>query len=235
MAHPVQTVLESLYAAQRCPRLHVDATKGGVVCPDFVRDQWRERLVIDLDASYPLELEMDADGLSANLSFGGYVSRCSFPWGSIYVVTDRDTGRGIVLEQNVPSIVREQMEAARQPRAKLAAVDDEADEHPAAEADAPGHADADSPSNPAQAVGHVDDLEPAASAAPASGIGAAMPGTKAGLQSAVTAPQANPEPNASSSPPLSSAEAGNKSVNRENRDDAARRRRAAFRVIDGGS
>ena len=28
----------------------------GVVCPDFIREQWRERLIIDLDPSYPLDL-----------------------------------------------------------------------------------------------------------------------------------------------------------------------------------
>jgi stringent starvation protein B len=124
LAHPVQTVLESLYAAERCPRLHVNAMNAGVVCPDFIRDQWKDRLVIDLDASYPLALEMNDDGLSADLSFGGYVTRCSFPWSAIYVVSDRDSGRGIVLEQNVPASVRAQMEAAKRPKPRLAAVED---------------------------------------------------------------------------------------------------------------
>jgi stringent starvation protein B len=137
LAHPVQTVLESLYAAERCPRLHVNAMKDGVVCPDFIREQWKERLVIDLDASYPLALEMDEDGLSADLSFGGYVSRCSFPWAAIYVVSDRDSGRGIVLEQNVPMSVRAQMEAAKRPKPRLSAVDDLPDAADAAEDGAP--------------------------------------------------------------------------------------------------
>ncbi len=106
MVHPVQSVIESLQAAGRCPRLHVNAMFEGVVCPDFIRDQWRERLIIDLDPSYPLDLTFLVEGLSADLSFGGYVTRCSFPYGAVYVVADRSTGRGIVLDQNMPDSVK---------------------------------------------------------------------------------------------------------------------------------
>jgi stringent starvation protein B len=106
MVHPVQSVVESLYAAGRCPRLHVNATCEGVVCPDFIREQWQERLIIDLDATYPLDLSFSEEGIGADLSFGGYVTRCSFPWKAIYVVADRATGRGIVLDQNMPEAVR---------------------------------------------------------------------------------------------------------------------------------
>jgi stringent starvation protein B len=99
-------VIESLYAAGRCPRLHVNAMLDGVVCPDFIRDQWRERLIIDLDPSYPLDLTFTEETLSADLSFGGYVTRCKFPYGAVYVVADRSTGRGIVLDQNMPESVK---------------------------------------------------------------------------------------------------------------------------------
>jgi len=106
MVHPVQSVVESLYAAGRCPRLHVNASCEGVVCPDFIREQWQERLIIDLDSSYPLDLTFAEDGIGADLSFGGYVTRCTFPWKAIYVVADRATGRGIVLDQNMPESVK---------------------------------------------------------------------------------------------------------------------------------
>jgi stringent starvation protein B len=106
VVHPVQSVIESLYAAGRCPRLHVNATFEGVVCPDFIREQWKERLIIDLDPSYPLDLTFEEDCLSADLSFGGYVTRCTFPYGAVYVVADRSTGRGIVLDQNMPESVK---------------------------------------------------------------------------------------------------------------------------------
>jgi stringent starvation protein B len=106
MYHPVQKVVESLYAAGRCPRLHVNALFEGVVCPDEIRARWRERLILDLDANYPLDLKYDDIGLSADLSFGGVVTRCVFPWGAVYVVADRATGRGIVLDQHLPESVR---------------------------------------------------------------------------------------------------------------------------------
>lgn len=106
MVHPVQSVIESLYAAGRCPRLHVNAMFDGVVCPDFIREQWRERLIIDLDPSYPLDLTFEDEWLAADLSFGGYVTRCTFPYGAVYVVADRSTGRGIVLDQNMPDSVK---------------------------------------------------------------------------------------------------------------------------------
>jgi stringent starvation protein B len=106
VVHPVQSVIESLQAAGRCPRLHVNAMFDGVVCPDFIRDQWRERLIIDLDPSYPLDLTFLEEALSADLSFGGYVTRCTFPYGAVYVVADRTTGRGIVLDQNMPDSVK---------------------------------------------------------------------------------------------------------------------------------
>jgi stringent starvation protein B len=103
---PVQSAIESLQAKGVCPRLHVDVTHQDAVCPDFVREKWTERLVIDLDPNYPLELEFTAVGVEANLAFGGYVTRCTFPWVAIYVVAERDSGRGRVFEQNVPASLR---------------------------------------------------------------------------------------------------------------------------------
>jgi len=118
MVHPVQSVIESLYAAGRCPRLHVNATHASVVCPEEIRHQWKERLIIDLDSSYPLDLTFGQTGLAANLSFGGLVTRCSFPWEAVYVVMDRATGRGIVLDRHVPESVRRQSGTAA-PAARL--------------------------------------------------------------------------------------------------------------------
>lgn len=80
-------------------------TYEGVVCPDFIREQWKEALVVDLDPSYPLDIIFTEEGLDVDLSFNGYVTRCSFPWESIYVVADRETGKGLMLEQNMPESV----------------------------------------------------------------------------------------------------------------------------------
>ena len=100
---PIQTLIESLQAKGVTPRLHVDVTHVDAVCPDFVREEWTDRLVIDLDPSYPLEIEFTPVGVEANLSFGGFVTRCTFPWAAIYIVTERGTGRGRVFEHNVPA------------------------------------------------------------------------------------------------------------------------------------
>ncbi len=123
MVHPVQSVIESLYSAGRCPRLHVNASHEDVVCPDFIREQWKERLIIDLDASYPLDLTFGDNGLSADLSFGGYVTRCEFPWEAVYIVADRATGRGIVLDRNMPESVRALFQKSRAESAKAKAPD----------------------------------------------------------------------------------------------------------------
>ena len=52
MHHPLQQAIESLQAKDVCPRLHVDVTHEDAVCPDFVRDKWQQRLIIDLDPEY---------------------------------------------------------------------------------------------------------------------------------------------------------------------------------------
>jgi stringent starvation protein B len=102
----IQDAIESLHKKSLCPRLHVDVTHANAVCPDFVRDKWKERLVIDLDPNYPLDLAFTKVGVEADLSFGGYVTRCVFPWAAIYVVADRGTGRGQVFAGNIPASLR---------------------------------------------------------------------------------------------------------------------------------
>jgi len=190
MVHPVQSVIESLYAAGRCPRLHVNATHATVVCPEEIRQQWKERLIIDLDSSYPLDLTFGQTGLAANLSFGGLVTRCTFPWEAIYVVMDRATGRGIVLDRHVPESVRRQTGAP----ATAARLDGEPE--PAADARPELRAIVSEPS-PA----------PAPAAAPAA--------------AAAVAGEAASEPAIAPEKPITD-------------ETQVKKRRAAFRVIDGG-
>lgn len=108
---PIQSAIESLQAKNACPRLHVDVTHEDAVCPDFVRDKWKEQLVIDLDPSWPLDLAFTKVGVEADMSFGGYVTRCTFPWAAIYVVADRGTGRGQVFPGNIPESKRHEFGA----------------------------------------------------------------------------------------------------------------------------
>lgn len=112
---PIQAAIESLHAKDLCPRLHVDVTHADAVCPDFVRDQWKEQLVIDLDPGYPLDLAFTDVGVEADLSFGGYVSRCVFPWAAIYIVGERGTGRGQVFASNIPESLRHKFGAPQVP------------------------------------------------------------------------------------------------------------------------
>jgi len=118
MIHPVRKMIESLHADDACPRIHVDLTRDGVTCPDFVVEQWKEELVIDLDPTYPLSLAFTDDSVEADLSFDGYVVRCTFPFSAIYFVADRETGRGIVLDENMPESVRRKRKPAAAQRPK---------------------------------------------------------------------------------------------------------------------
>lgn len=101
--HPIQVAIDDVYAAEHTPRLQIDARRSDVEVPDSVRRTWQARLVIDLDPSYPLELEYDEQGVSVDLAFQGQVTRCRFGWGAIYAVIDRSTGRGIVVEAHLPA------------------------------------------------------------------------------------------------------------------------------------
>ena len=198
MVHPVQSVIESLYAAGRCPRLHVNATHASVVCPEEIRHQWKERLIIDLDSSYPLDLTFGQTGLAANLSFGGLVTRCSFPWEAIYVVMDRATGRGIVLDRHVPESVRRQSGAAA----------------PAARLDSDGESTPERPELRAVSTepDPIEVSETPASAAASAAAAAAVSGTAEPAEAGSTDKAATPATD----------------------ETQVKKRRAAFRVIDGG-
>jgi len=115
MAHRVQSLIESIHADGSCPRLQVDLTCDGIVCPDFVCEKWGEELVIDLDPSYPLDLVFTATGVDVDLSFGGYVTRCTFPYAAIYMVADRATGRGILIDEHMPESVRRRRQPSPPP------------------------------------------------------------------------------------------------------------------------
>ena len=116
MANRVKSLIESIHQGGSCPRLKIDLTREGVVCPDFVCEKWGEELIIDLDPSYPLNLAFTAVGVEADLSFGGYVTRCKFPYASIYLIVDRNTGKGELFEENIPESVRQKRQFTPAPR-----------------------------------------------------------------------------------------------------------------------
>ncbi|MCA9562811.1 MAG: hypothetical protein KC561_04935 [Myxococcales bacterium] len=98
----IKQLIETLHQANKCPRLMVDATAEGVDVPSWVQAQWAHAMPIDLDPEYPLDLEMDDKGIHCQLSFGGPY-QCFLPWTSIYVVQDRATHMGMLIERNLPS------------------------------------------------------------------------------------------------------------------------------------
>ncbi len=102
--HPIQELIDAIYAAGHTPRIQLDATADGVEVPAHVRDHWGKQLVLDLDASWPLHLEYTDEGIEVDLAFQGNVSRCVLPWTAIYVVLDRATGGGHVVDAHVPDL-----------------------------------------------------------------------------------------------------------------------------------
>lgn len=232
VVHPVQSVIESLYAAGRCPRLHVNALFEDVSCPDFIREQWRERLIIDLDPSYPLDLTFEEDGLGADLSFGGYVTRCSFPYGCVYVVADRSTGRGIVLDQNMPDSVKRTRygragadDGTPEPaKPALRPVSSEPEPEPELEAGADPALDA----APSLDVEAGPGATPDAESAPKPGLPEEAEGADAADEA--VAPELSTEPDAAAA-----AKDSGKADEPKADTEQVQKRRAAFRVIDGGS
>ena len=214
MVHPVQSVIESLYAAGRCPRLHVNATHASVVCPEEIRHQWKERLIIDLDSSYPLDLTFGQTGLAANLSFGGLVTRCSFAWEAIYVVMDRATGRGIVLDRHVPESVRRQS-GAPAAAARLDSNGEPIPERPELRAVSMEPDPIEVSETPASAA-----ASEAATAAATSSTSPASAASAVSAVSAASAAAATAEPEKPATPATDETQ--------------VKKRRAAFRVIDGG-
>lgn len=102
MRYLIQQWVEALHDNEQCPRLMIDATTEGVMVPEQVKDKWGEAMPIDLDPTFPLKLRMTERGIDCSLSFGG-PHDCHFPWRSIYVVQDRETQIGIVVEDNLPA------------------------------------------------------------------------------------------------------------------------------------
>ncbi|MDQ3032546.1 MAG: ClpXP protease specificity-enhancing factor SspB [Myxococcota bacterium] len=115
--HPIQAAIDDIWNAGHTPRLQIDARRDDVVVPDSVRERWGARLVLDLDASWPLNLQMDESGVAVDLAFQGVVTRCTLPWASIYVVLDRSTGRGVVIESHMPRDGAGEASSATAPRA----------------------------------------------------------------------------------------------------------------------
>ena len=101
MKQLIQQFIESLHVQGRCPRIVVNAQTPGVDLPQSVIDVWGEELPIDLDPAYPLDLSYNDLGITCTLSFRAPVV-CFIPWEAIYILKDRETKTGMIVEANLP-------------------------------------------------------------------------------------------------------------------------------------
>jgi len=213
LPHPTAKAIEDVFTAGHTPRIHVDSRRSDVTVPDHVRERWQARLVIDLDPSWPLRLEYLPEGVGVDLAFSGLVNRCVFGWDAIYVVLDRATGRGNVIEAHLPphelpEALAHIMEAPRAVRT-LKVV--------------PSEGELDGPAPRA---------EPAAKAAPAPKPEKAEKPEKAAPKKRTRHTGGQAEATVSEAEPTSES---NESEAPSSSDERAKERRARFRVIDGGS
>lgn len=102
----VKSLLDGIWNKGHCPKIIIDATHKDVEIPEYVREEWGARLALNLVASDPLDPGFDDDALRLTLAFRGHVVRCTFPWNRIYMVADRETGQGAVIQTNLPEGVR---------------------------------------------------------------------------------------------------------------------------------
>lgn len=96
------------------PQLFVDATDAGVEVPEHVREQWRERLWLNLNPAWPIALAFDDEALYADLGFQGVLMRCRFPYHSVWAVFEGGSHEGLLFEAHVPATVRAEIERARE-------------------------------------------------------------------------------------------------------------------------
>ncbi|MBK8263677.1 MAG: hypothetical protein IPK80_20360 [Nannocystis sp.] len=206
MENRVRRLIEAIHQKGSCPRLQVDLTREGIVCPDFVCEKWGERLIIDLDPSYPLDLRFTATGLDVDLSFGGYVTRCTFPYAAIYMIVDRGAGQQVFFEENAPASVRREMGLTLAPQRDPAT------------------------SSRERAAGESRRRRRGAKA---DDDGAAAPAAREPALSPLAAVPAPAEP-AEPAEPADAEAPADKDMSVETGPSVAERRRAIFRVIDGG-
>lgn len=102
--HPMKKVLDTIWNAGHTPKLLVDATYDDVEIPDYVKKRWGARLPLDLNASYPLNVDFTEQDIQVDLAFNGHVARCIVPWKRIYAIIDCESGQGITVPSHAPKV-----------------------------------------------------------------------------------------------------------------------------------
>ncbi|HVZ71302.1 MAG TPA: hypothetical protein VHJ20_02915 [Polyangia bacterium] len=85
--------------------LHLDARRPGVIVPTHLRGEAHLVLQYGHDLPIPIpDLEVDAYGVRATLSFSRTPQLTVVPWSAVYVVAC-DDGRGVLYQEDVPEDV----------------------------------------------------------------------------------------------------------------------------------
>jgi stringent starvation protein B len=85
--------------------LHLDARRAGVIVPTHLRGEAHLVLQYGHDLPIPIpDLEVDAYGVRATLSFSRTPQLTVVPWSAVYVVAC-DDGRGVLYQEDVPEDV----------------------------------------------------------------------------------------------------------------------------------
>jgi stringent starvation protein B len=85
--------------------LHLDARRPGVIVPSHLRTEAHLVLQYGHDLPIPIpDLEVDAYGVRATLSFSRTPQLTVVPWSAVYVVAC-DDGRGVLYQEDVPEDV----------------------------------------------------------------------------------------------------------------------------------
>jgi stringent starvation protein B len=85
--------------------LHLDARRPGVIVPTHLRTEAHLVLQYGHDLPIPIpDLEVDAYGVRATLSFARVPQLTVIPWSAVYVVAC-DDGRGVLYQEDVPEDV----------------------------------------------------------------------------------------------------------------------------------
>ena len=151
--------------------IHLDPRVEGVVVPPWFRDKPQLVLQVGLDMPVPIpDLRIDADGVSATLSFNRSPFLCFVAWDAIYALSGED-GQGMVWPESMPPEIAAEVEreAGRrrpagltegQPRAALALAPDADAEGDEAPEGASGRGEYEPPARPSRG-GNVVSLHPA--------------------------------------------------------------------------
>ena len=98
--------------------VHLDPRIGGMIVPQWLRNQPQLVLQIGLDMPIPIpDLRVDDEGVYGTLSFQRAPFTCRIPWRGVFALVGED-GRGMVWPEDLPEEIAAEVEreVAKKPR-----------------------------------------------------------------------------------------------------------------------